>query len=203
MSLRLVALLVTIFSSIGACSEGVSHPRSAPEHDFPTRLAWAGVGADGLIVVAEPIGNVVHTDNAILDEESMLRDNLDIRDSQQLLRLHLGPSAKSGLPDSSGTLLADGIEYIGMAEMPEAFTAQQRLIWHSVAQGGRHMVEDSQQLQRWSFLVLAKDSVDLDQIDKMLWRNGSMQVELQRQSWSEVERLQFLEASVPVDVEDE
>ncbi|MCP4094273.1 MAG: hypothetical protein GY747_12570 [Planctomycetes bacterium] len=203
MSLKWAVLLVAAVSMVGACSEGSGRTSAAPEHDFPARPAWAGVAPNGLIVVAEPVGELAHSEAAIIDEESLLRDSLGITADQQLLRLHLAPSAKSGLPDTAGMLRAGDMEFQAMTKMPEDFSAPQRLIWHSIAQGGRHMVKDSGQLERWSLLVVASDSAALDQVDKMLWQNGSMQVELQRQSWSEVERLQFLEALVPVDVEDE
>jgi SpoU rRNA methylase family enzyme len=202
-SLRWAVLLLATVSIVGACSEGTSSTGAAPEHDFPARPAWAGVAANGLIVVVEPVGELAHTDIALIDEESLLRNSLGIPADQQLLRLHLGPTAKSGLPDSAGTLTVDEVVFAAMTEMPEGLSPQQRLIWHSVAQGGREMVKDSEELERWSLLVVASDSAALDQVDKMLWQSGSIQVELARQSWSEVERLQFLEASVPLDVEDE
>lgn len=203
MSLRWAVFLLATVSTAGACSEGTSHASSAPRHDFPARPAWAGVAANGLIVVAEPVGELVHSDTAIIDEEGLLRDSLGLAEGQQILRLHLSPSAKSGLPDSAGTVSAGEAVFLPMSVMPEGLGIQQRLIWHSVVQGGREMVNNPEELERWSLLVVASDSASLAEVDKLRWQSGSMQVELARQSWSEVERLQFLEASVPVDVEDE
>lgn len=199
---RLVALIVLASASIVvACSNDVEGANAAPSHEFPGSTAWSGIARNGLRIVVEPVAETVHAKPAIASEDALLRTSLGIHEGEQLLRITLHPDEDSGLPNERGSVQVGAHVYRPLTTMPEGLSVQGRLLWNSVATGGRDMVASPGQLQQWSFLLVATASALPDPQAKMSWQSESLRVELQNQVWSEAERQQFLDATPTVEDE--
>jgi hypothetical protein len=170
-------------------------------HEFSGRLVWSGVASDGLRIVVEPVAETVHAEPAIASEDDLLRSALGIQEGEQLLRVSLRPGADSKLPAERGSVQVGTDVYMPLTVMPEGLSVQERLLWNSVAVGGRDLVAAPGQLQHWSFLLVATASALPNPVDKMSWQNQSLRVDLHSQVWSEAERKQFLDALPPVEDE--
>ncbi len=191
------AILVAVGSVVGGCSPSEASSSQPPSHFFPERFAWSGQAANGLKILVEPIAETIHATPVIAPEDDLLRKTFGIQDSQQLLRVSLRPSATSGLPDKPGRVLVAADIYVPLTTMTEGLDAQARLMWNSVATGGRSMVPAPGELEQWTYLLVASAAALPNRQDKMSWQSEALHVELQPQTWSEAQRQQFLEAVTP------
>lgn len=193
--------MLALASIVVACSQSADGANTAPVHDFPGSTVWSGITSSGLKIVVEPIAETVHAQPAIASEDALLRKTLGIQDGEQLLRVSLHPGAESELPAKRGSVQTGSDVYQPLTTMPEGLSVQGRLLWNSVATGGRDMVASPGQLEHWSFLLVATASALPNPQDKMSWQSESLRVDLESQVWSEAERKQFLDEAPPVEDE--
>jgi hypothetical protein len=183
-----------------SCSKQVPSA-DAHEHASLPRVAWAGQSDSGLRVLVEPLLVPAHADSVVPTEEELLRHLLGITEEQRILRVSLVPEGEADLPDSPGRLTVGEVIYEPLGALPEEAEPRARLMWDSVAVGGRELVEDPALLQRWSFVMVASSSSLPAVEDKMAWQNEEFQVTLSGRSWSEAERQAFLDAPAPAEHE--
>lgn len=199
---RLVALtMLALASIVVACSQDAEGASTSPSHEFPGSAAWSGIASNGLRIVVEPVAETVHAKPAIASEDALLRKTLGIHEGEQLLRVSLRPGADADFPNERGSVQIGTNVYMPLTTMPEGLSVQGRLLWNSVALGGRDLVPSPGQLQHWSFLLVATAPALPNPQDKMSWQSESLRVELQSQVWSEAERKQFLDAEPTVEDE--
>lgn len=156
------------------------------------RVAWIGVCADGAPLVVEPLAPAHHPELAKVKEENVLREVFRLDESATILRVH-SCGATAGSPTGAVQTPSGGyLQTLG--KPPEDLPARDRLMWEAVALGGDGVWTESQRGERRTYLI-AGEGVERLLHDSLEWIQGDHRAILERHSWTERERREFLDAS--------
>ena len=187
------ASLALLLAGLAACGgeEADAGDGFSPDPSRAHRVAWLGTCVDGSPLVVEPLAPAHHPELAKVNEEGKLRELLGYGEDVTILRVH-SCGGTAGQPFGSVRTPEGGV----LEEVPgpaEEWSPRERLIWHAVVRGGQDVWEDTRAGERRSYLI-AGSGVERALHDSLDWNQGDESTTLERHSWTERERREYLDS---------
>ncbi len=177
-----------------ACDGGAAQDSEtfSPDPTRNHRVAWIGVCADGSPLVVEPLAPAHHPELAKVKEENVLREIFRLDESTTILRVHVCGATAGRLAGKVQTPGGDLLQALG--DPPEDLPDRDRLMWEAVARGGGEAWTETRRGERRTYLI-AGEGLERSLHDSMEWIQGDHRATLERHSWTERERREFLDAA--------